>query len=196
MSELQLLTPEQLLNYQAPSMKKSQGLNNLSRATEEAGGTGRGLGRAPPSPAIPPKRAKVVAEQGDPAAPVFLQGLKDTAVHLGSNILLRVVVAGSPRPHLSWYKEKVPLAPTEEEGKGEEEYGSFWIRNTRVTDGGVYSCVAKNEHGEAATTATVTVTGVEGMEDVGHGAGCVQWWAMCAHVLRIDLVLEEQPLHQ
>ncbi|XP_048341653.1 striated muscle preferentially expressed protein kinase isoform X2 [Sphaerodactylus townsendi] len=140
-------------------MKKSQGLNNLSRATEDAVGRGRGEGRAPPSPAIPPKRAKVAAEQGDPSAPVFLQELKDTGVSIGHNILLRVVVAGDPQPHLSWYKEKVPIPPTTEgEEKEEEEYGSFWIRNTEVSDGGVYSCIAKNEHGEAVTSATVTVT--------------------------------------
>ncbi|XP_077176919.1 striated muscle preferentially expressed protein kinase isoform X2 [Paroedura picta] len=158
-------------------MKKSPGLNNLSQATEEAGGTGRGLRRAPPSPAIPPKRAKVAAGQGDPAAPVFLQELKDSAARLGHSILLRVVVAGNPWPHLSWYKEKMPVAHAEqkeEEGKEEEEYGSFWIHNSKVTDGGVYSCVAKNEHGEAVTSATVTVTDMEDSETGEEDASSTQ----------------------
>ncbi|XP_054826431.1 striated muscle preferentially expressed protein kinase [Eublepharis macularius] len=155
-------------------MKKAQGLNNLNRATEEAGGIGRGLGRAPPSPAIPPKRAKVAAEEGIPAAPVFLQELKDTATSIGHNILLRVVVTGSPQPHLSWYKEKVPVAPAEEEEKEEEEYGSFWIRNSKGTDGGVYSCIAKNEHGEAVTSATVTVTDMEDSETGEDDASSTQ----------------------
>ncbi|XP_015282388.1 PREDICTED: striated muscle preferentially expressed protein kinase [Gekko japonicus] len=155
-------------------MKTSQGLNRPSQAAEEAGGTGRGSGRAPPSPAIPPKRAKVATEQGDPAAPVFLQELKDTVARAGHSILLRVVVAGSPWPHLSWYKEKVPVAHTEQEENEAEEHGGFWIRNSKVTDGGVYSCVARNEHGEAVTTATLTVTGTEDSETGEEDASSTQ----------------------
>ncbi|XP_053140297.1 striated muscle preferentially expressed protein kinase isoform X2 [Hemicordylus capensis] len=157
-------------------MQKSQGQNTLSRATEEAGGTGRGLGRAPPSPAIPPKRAKVAAEQEGPAAPVFLQELKDMAISLGQNILLRVVVTGSPQPHLSWYKEKEPVAPTKdkEEEEEEEEYGSLRIQCSKAADAGVYSCVAKNEHGEAVTCATVRITGMEDSETGEDDASSTQ----------------------
>ncbi|KAL8182998.1 UNVERIFIED_CONTAM: hypothetical protein K2H54_011514 [Gekko kuhli] len=143
-------------------MKKSQGLSKPSQAAGEVGGTGGGVGRAPPSPAIPPKRAKVATELGDPAAPIFLQELKDTVARVGHSIPLRVVVAGSPRPRLSWYKAEVPVGRPEPGDREEEEHGSFWIRNCQVADGGVYSCVARNERGEAVTTAMVTVTGVEG----------------------------------
>lgn len=162
-------------------MQRFQGQNNLTRATETAAGTGRGLGRAPPSPAIPPKRAKVTAEHGDPAAPVFLQKLKDVAVSIGHDIQLRVVVTGSPRPHLRWYKEKELIAPIKEKDEGEEEYGSFWICNCKEADAGAYSCMAKNEHGEAVTSATVTITDMEGRNKVGHRAGWVKWWATYTH---------------
>lgn len=158
-------------------MQKFQGQNSLGRATEDAGGTGRGLGRAPPSPAIPPKRAKVTAERGGPAAPVFLQELKDTAVSIGHNIQLRVVVTGCPQPHLSWYKENVPIAPIKEREEEEEEYGSFWICHCKPADAGAYHCVAKNEHGEAVSGATVMITGMEGKDKVGHRAGWVKRWA-------------------
>lgn len=152
-------------------MQKAQEQNIFIHGTEEAGQTGRGPGRAPPSPAIPPKRAKVTAEQGGPAAPIFLQELKDTAVSIGHDFLLKVVVTGNPQPHLTWYKEKVPLASNKKgkEEEEEEDYGSLQILNSKVADAGVYSCVAKNKHGEAVSTATVTVTDMEGMDKVGGG---------------------------
>ncbi|XP_061465384.1 striated muscle preferentially expressed protein kinase isoform X2 [Rhineura floridana] len=156
-------------------MQKSQGLNNLHRATDEAVGMGRGMGRAPPSPAIPPKRAKVTSEQGGPtAAPVFLQELTDTAISIGCSILLQVVVTGSPQPHLSWYKEKVPIAPIEKKDGREEEYGSLQIHNSKAEDAGVYSCVAKNEHGEAVSSATVTITDMEDSETGEDDASSTQ----------------------
>lgn len=154
-------------------MQKAQEENIFIHGTEEAEQTGRVPGRAPPSPAIPPKRAKVTAEQGGPAAPIFLQELKDTAVSIGHDFLLKVVVTGNPRPHLTWYKEKIPLASIKKKVKEEEEeedYGSLQIFNSKVADAGVYSCVATNKHGEAVSTATVTVTDMEGMDKV-VGAG-------------------------
>lgn len=148
-------------------MQKYQGQNNLNRATEEAGGVGRGLRRTPPSPAIPPKRAKVAAENGGPEVPVFLQELTDTSSSIGHSILLRVVVTGRPQPHLSWYKEQVLIIPSEEEEEGENEYGSLWIRSSKAEDAGIYTCVAKNEHGKAVTSATVKIMGMEGTDRVG-----------------------------
>ncbi|KAG8125320.1 hypothetical protein E2320_020525 [Naja naja] len=165
-------------------MQKAQEQNIFIRGTGEAEQAGRVPGRAPPSPAIPPKRAKVTAEQGGPAAPVFLQELKDTAVSIGHDFLLMVVVTGNPQPHLTWYKEKVPLASIkkkvkeEEEEEEEEDYGSLRILNSKVSDAGVYSCVAKNKHGEAVSTATVTVTDMEEINPwhkpdslLGHSVG-------------------------
>ncbi|XP_060628877.2 striated muscle preferentially expressed protein kinase isoform X1 [Anolis sagrei] len=160
-------------------MQKNLGESNRSRANEESGGTGgRGLGRAPPSPAIPPKRAKVTAEQEGPAeAPVFLQELKDVAVSIGHDALLKVVVIGNPRPHLSWYKENVLIDPTKEKDKEEEdedEYGCLRICNSKVDDAGIYRCVAKNRHGEAASSATVTVTDMEDSETGEDDASSAQ----------------------
>uniref|UniRef100_A0A8D0BPJ1 Ig-like domain-containing protein n=1 Tax=Salvator merianae TaxID=96440 RepID=A0A8D0BPJ1_SALMN len=154
-------------------MQNSQGGSRLGRGTEEAGGTGRGLGRAPPSPAIPPKRAKVTTEQGGPAAPVFLQELKDTAVSIGHTLVLKAVVTGGPQPHLSWYKDKVPVARTKEEEE-EEEYGSLRIYNSKPADAGVYRCVAKNKHGEVVSSATVTITDMEDSETGEDDASSTQ----------------------
>uniref|UniRef100_A0A8D0KRN7 Ig-like domain-containing protein n=1 Tax=Strix occidentalis caurina TaxID=311401 RepID=A0A8D0KRN7_STROC len=124
---------------------------------------------APPSPGIPPKRAKVTTESGvleegpaRPAAPVFARKLKNAAIGTGCDIRLRVVVVGNPRPSLRWYRNEELLAPCE------EEYGALWIRDSKKEDAGVYTCIAENEWGEAMTSAVLAIIDMEGK---GGGGG-------------------------
>ncbi|XP_023786222.1 striated muscle preferentially expressed protein kinase [Cyanistes caeruleus] len=139
-------------------MHRAQGRSGTSRA----GGEPRA---APPSPGIPPKRAKVTAEPGPPqegsarlAAPCFVRKLKNAAIGTGCDIRLRVVVAGSPRPSLRWYRNEEQLA------QGGEEYGTLWIRDSKKEDAGVYTCVAENEQGEAMTSAVLAIIDMEDSE--------------------------------
>ncbi|XP_075773812.1 striated muscle preferentially expressed protein kinase [Pelodiscus sinensis] len=139
-------------------MHRAQAQSNLSQAGEEAGGLARALGRpgvAPPSPGIPPKRAKVVEAPGAgaarPAAPAFVRKLKNAAIGTGCDIRLRVAVVGSPPPRLRWYKNEEPISP-----RG-EEFGSLWIRESKPEDAGVYTCVAWNVQGEATTSAVLAI---------------------------------------
>ncbi|XP_051478999.1 striated muscle preferentially expressed protein kinase isoform X2 [Apus apus] len=132
------------------------------------GGTSRASGQprvAPPSPGIPPKRAKVTAEPGAPAegparlaAPFFVRKLKNAAIGTGCDIRLRVVVVGNPQPSLRWYRNEEVLAPQE------EEYGTLWIRDSRKEDAGVYTCIAENERGEAMTSAVLAIIDMEDSE--------------------------------
>uniref|UniRef100_A0A663MXU4 Ig-like domain-containing protein n=1 Tax=Athene cunicularia TaxID=194338 RepID=A0A663MXU4_ATHCN len=124
---------------------------------------------APPSPGIPPKRAKVTAEPGAPeegparpAAPFFARKLKNAAIGTGCDIRLRVVVVGNPRPSLRWYRNEELLAPCE------EEYGTLWIRDSKKEDAGVYTCIAENERGEAMTSAVLAIIDMEGKGGVGE----------------------------
>lgn len=137
--------------------------------TSGAGGEpGRPMGRAgaaPPSPGIPPKRAKVTAEQGAAeggparlAAPAFVRKLKNAAIGTGCDIRLRVVAVGNPRPSLRWYRNEEQLAPHE------EEYGTLWIRDSKKEDAGVYTCIAENERGEAMTSAVLAIIDMEGKD--------------------------------
>ncbi|CAM5087961.1 unnamed protein product [Natator depressus] len=146
-------------------MYRAQAQSKLSKSGEEAGGVARTLGRpgaAPPSPGIPPKRAKVTAvpEAGAalPAAPVFVRKLKNAAIGTGCDIRLRVAVVGSPQPRLRWYKNEaqIPL-------RG-EEYGTLWIRDSKLEDAGIYTCVAQNEQGEAMTSAVLAILDMEDSE--------------------------------
>ncbi|XP_063101693.1 striated muscle preferentially expressed protein kinase isoform X4 [Cavia porcellus] len=108
--------------------------------------------RAPPSPGVPPKRAKVGAGGGVLAAgaPVFLRPLKNAAVCAGSDVRLRVVVSGTPQPSFSWFRDGqlLPAPP---------EPSCLWLRNCGAQDAGVYSCTAQNERGRASCEAVLTV---------------------------------------
>ncbi|XP_074685021.1 striated muscle preferentially expressed protein kinase isoform X1 [Strix aluco] len=139
-------------------MHRAQGRGSMSRASGEPRA-------APPSPGIPPKRAKVTTESGVleegpacPAAPVFARKLKNAAIGTGCDIRLRVVVVGNPRPTLRWYRNEELLAPRE------EEYGALWIRDSKKEDAGVYTCIAENERGEAMTSAVLAIIDMEDSE--------------------------------
>eukprot|EP00071_Canis_lupus_P019060 XP_013966361.1 striated muscle preferentially expressed protein kinase isoform X1 [Canis lupus familiaris] len=124
--------------------------------------------RAPPSPGVPPKRAKVGAGGGAVAgAPAFLRPLKDAAVLAGGDVRLRVAVSGSPQPSLSWFRDGQPLPPPA------PEPSCLWLRSCGARDAGVYSCRARNERGQASCEAVLTVlevgdseTGEDDISDV------------------------------
>ncbi|XP_078184772.1 striated muscle preferentially expressed protein kinase isoform X33 [Callithrix jacchus] len=128
--------------------------------------------RAPPSPGVPPKRAKVGAGGGAPAAvagaPVFLRTLKNAAVCAGSDVRLRVVVSGTPQPSLSWFRDGQLLpVPT-------PEPSCLWLRRCGVQDAGVYSCAAQNERGQASCEAVLTVLEVGDSETAEDDISDVQ----------------------
>ncbi|XP_077011349.1 striated muscle preferentially expressed protein kinase isoform X7 [Tamandua tetradactyla] len=111
--------------------------------------------RAPPSPGVPPKRAKVGAGGGTPpaapGAPVFLRPLKNAAVFAGRDVRLRVVVSGTPEPSLSWFRDGQLLPPPAPDSS------CLWLRSCGVQDAGVYSCKAQNQRGQASCEAVLTV---------------------------------------
>lgn len=120
-----------------------------------------------PSLSIPSKRPKVTKDQvvpdaglavQEPTAPVFLRKLRKAAVGTGCDIRLRVSVAGFPRPSLSWYHNDELLPPTEA-----QDSGGLWIRDCRMSDAGLYTCVATNELGEASCSAVLAIM------DLGEG---------------------------
>ncbi|XP_077813809.1 striated muscle preferentially expressed protein kinase isoform X19 [Macaca mulatta] len=128
--------------------------------------------RAPPSPGVPPKRAKVGAGGGAPAAvaeaPVFLRPLKNAAVCAGSDVRLRVVVSGTPQPSLRWFRDGQLLpAPA-------PEPSCLWLRRCGAQDAGVYSCTAQNERGRASCEAVLTVLEVGDSETAEDDISDVQ----------------------
>uniref|UniRef100_A0A8B9FBC5 Ig-like domain-containing protein n=1 Tax=Amazona collaria TaxID=241587 RepID=A0A8B9FBC5_9PSIT len=156
-------------------MHRAQGRGSTSRASGDPRA-------APPSPGIPLKRAKVTAEAGAAeegqarlAAPCFVRKLKNAAIGTGCDIRLRVVVVGNPRPSLRWYRNEEILAPRE------EEYGTLWIRDSKKEDAGVYTCIAKNERGEAMTSAVLAIIDMEGKGDMAADMALLaqSWVRVC-----------------
>ncbi|GAA6227587.1 striated muscle preferentially expressed protein kinase isoform X2 [Lates japonicus] len=120
-----------------------------------------------PSLNTPSKRPKVskdhvapdsgAASQG-PTPPVFIRKLRKAAVGTGCDIRLRVSVAGSPKPSLTWYHNDELLPPSEA-----QDSGGLWIRDCRTSNAGLYTCVATNELGEESCSAVLAIM------DLGEG---------------------------
>ncbi|OCT60995.1 hypothetical protein XELAEV_18047020mg [Xenopus laevis] len=146
-------------------MHRAHGRKNLTRNEEEAPISPTHKFRSPPSPGIPPKHPKLMAEPGQPFPPQFIRKLKNAAIGTGCDICLKVAVAGHPLPTLNWYKNQEPIQP------GGEEYGTLCIRDSQVEDAGVYTCVAQNPLGEAITSAVLAIIELEDSEPGEEDAG-------------------------
>ncbi|XP_060923146.1 striated muscle preferentially expressed protein kinase [Limanda limanda] len=88
----------------------------------------------------------------EPAPPVFKRKLRKAAVGTGCDIRLRVSVGGFPKATLSWYHNEEVLPPSEA-----QDSGGLWIRDCRISDAGVYTCVASNELGEASCSTVLAI---------------------------------------
>ncbi|XP_043938759.1 myosin-binding protein C, cardiac-type isoform X2 [Protopterus annectens] len=91
-------------------------------------------------------------------APKFTHPLACRSVVSGYNATLSCSVRGSPKPKITWYKNKVNISE-------DPKYRTFSnqgvltleIRKPRPFDGGVYTCKAVNEKGEAETECRLEV---------------------------------------
>ncbi|TNN70301.1 Striated muscle preferentially expressed protein kinase [Liparis tanakae] len=92
------------------------------------------------------------AAMQEPAPPVFSRKLRKAAVGTSCDIRLRVSVTGYPKPSLTWYHNDEPLLPSEG-----QDSGGLWIRDCRMSDAGLYTCVATNELGEASCSAVLAI---------------------------------------
>ncbi|XP_040265140.1 myosin-binding protein C, cardiac-type isoform X1 [Bufo bufo] len=91
-------------------------------------------------------------------APKFTHPLVSRSVVAGYNATLSCSLRGSPKPRITWYKNKMDLS-------GEARYRNLSkqgvltleVRKPSPFDGGVYTCKAVNEHGEAETECRLEV---------------------------------------
>ena len=80
--------------------------------------------------------------------------LKKTAVQLGQQVVLTARVAGIPMPAVKWYRNGIEIPDGKTDALGN---CSLTIESARPEDDGDYMLNAENEHGQAQTSATLTV---------------------------------------
>ena len=95
--------------------------------------------------------------------PRFLVGLRAHLLPQGCECRMTFAVPGSPRPHVTWFKNDQSL------DRNPAVYStdllgvcSLVIPSVSLKDSGEYKAVARNPLGQAVSTATLIVTGKDG----------------------------------
>ncbi|XP_061923574.1 obscurin-like protein 1 [Entelurus aequoreus] len=108
--------------------------------------------------------------------PRFLIKPLSTRVGRGEDAVFSCKVWGNPRPEVTWEKDGRKLSEIFESTHFSVSYqdgGWFQLKisKTRAPDGGVYTCKARNESGEALAGAVLLVDAGPGHEDDGNRNG-------------------------
>ena len=94
-----------------------------------------------------------------PAPPKFLEELTDTKVTLGADLKLKAVLDGYPQPTLKWTKDKLAISAPVFQFNADDPL-CLTVAEATNQISGVYSITAKNIGGEAKTSCTVKVQGI------------------------------------
>ncbi|KAI5693209.1 hypothetical protein M8J75_011082 [Diaphorina citri] len=102
-------------------------------------------------------------EDSPDGSPKFLIGMKNTAVLEKTFLRFMVKVSGSPKPEVKFYKDDRFITSANQRvkiDKSRSSAGYYELILPQVTeeDAGQYKCIAMNEHGEAESEATLSVT--------------------------------------
>ena len=86
----------------------------------------------------------------------------DKSVLSGANVSFFCVGVGDPVPSLTWLKDSKQIRPSTTK-MIDSTTGELRLTSVTVEDGGSYTCVYKNEHGEAKQSVVLTVDGHAGL---------------------------------
>ncbi|KAJ0063893.1 hypothetical protein NL108_013312, partial [Boleophthalmus pectinirostris] len=92
----------------------------------------------------------------DRPPPVIRQGPSNQSVPRDSVALLRCQASGEPVPSVSWLKDGLSLLGKDPR-MSLQELGSLQIKNVKVSDSGIYTCVATSSSGETSWSAFLEV---------------------------------------
>ncbi|XP_060899372.1 myosin binding protein Hb isoform X2 [Labrus mixtus] len=97
-------------------------------------------------------------ERDSSEAPKFTTSLNDRATTVGYSTKLLCSVRGSPKPKVQWMKNQMIIGDDPKYRQiCVQGICSLEIRKPGNFDGGVYSCKAKNDHGEATVSCKLEV---------------------------------------
>ncbi|XP_078666224.1 uncharacterized protein LOC144908476 isoform X7 [Branchiostoma floridae x Branchiostoma belcheri] len=102
-------------------------------------------------------------------SPFFKKGLVSTMVKVGSEVRLECTVGGFPNPMVIWEKDGREIRQDYRHKliRDSEEEFTLVIFRARAEDSGTYEVVARNEAGERRSSATLGVTDLESVNEVG-----------------------------
>ncbi|XP_043200179.1 titin homolog isoform X2 [Amphibalanus amphitrite] len=113
-------------------------------------------GGAQPRPAGSPERPARSAHTA--SRPVFLDALRDVEASQGRDLDLKVKVAGSPSPDISWLHNGQPVRPSARlRAWGRFPDYALSLHSLTAADAGTYTCRAANVHGAATCSANVSL---------------------------------------
>uniref|UniRef100_A0A3Q3JZX9 Roundabout, axon guidance receptor, homolog 2 (Drosophila) n=1 Tax=Monopterus albus TaxID=43700 RepID=A0A3Q3JZX9_MONAL len=92
----------------------------------------------------------------DRPPPIIRQGPSNQTLGVDSVALLKCQASGDPIPSISWLKDGVSLLGKDSR-MSLEELGSLQIKNIKLSDSGIYTCVATSSSGETSWSAFLEV---------------------------------------
>ncbi|XP_031719306.1 roundabout homolog 2 isoform X9 [Anarrhichthys ocellatus] len=92
----------------------------------------------------------------DRPPPIIRQGPSNQTLGVESVALLKCQASGDPIPSISWLKDGVSLLGKDAR-MSLQELGSLQIKNVKLSDSGIYTCVATSSSGETSWSAFLEV---------------------------------------
>uniref|UniRef100_A0A7N9APT9 Roundabout, axon guidance receptor, homolog 2 (Drosophila) n=1 Tax=Mastacembelus armatus TaxID=205130 RepID=A0A7N9APT9_9TELE len=92
----------------------------------------------------------------DRPPPIIRQGPSNQTLGVDSMALLKCQASGDPIPSISWLKDGVSLLGKDPR-MSLQELGSLQIKNIKLSDSGIYTCVATSSSGETSWSAFLEV---------------------------------------
>ncbi|XP_063061156.1 roundabout homolog 2 isoform X2 [Engraulis encrasicolus] len=92
----------------------------------------------------------------DRPPPIIRQGPANQTLGVDTVALLKCQASGDPIPNISWLKDGVSLLGKDPR-MSLQELGSLQIKNIRLSDSGIYTCVAASSSGETSWSAFLEV---------------------------------------
>ncbi|XP_028425857.1 roundabout homolog 2 isoform X8 [Perca flavescens] len=92
----------------------------------------------------------------DRPPPIIRQGPSNQTLGVDSVALLKCQASGDPIPSISWLKDGVSLLGKDAR-MSLQELGSLQIKNLKLSDSGIYTCVATSSSGETSWSAFLEV---------------------------------------
>ncbi|KAK7077497.1 hypothetical protein SK128_026425 [Halocaridina rubra] len=113
----------------------------------------------------PPKKVKLIDDEPQPMAPIFMTPLVGATVTEGVKFSFECRVIGFPMPEVEWLKDNMSItANPDYKTSFEEGVCTLTIEETFTEDSALFTCKAVNAAGMAETSATLTVKEAEVVE--------------------------------